>query len=62
MTMGQAVAGLITHELAAIVDQAIEDPTFDLESACKEREERLDAQARDLEEELVREREARLRR
>lgn len=71
MTMGQAVAGLINHELAAIVDEAIEGRTFDLELACKEREERLDAHARDLEErtaqlrraeELLREREARLRR
>lgn len=71
VTMGQAVASLITHELATVVDDATGDRTFDLEAASKERTDRLDARERDLEEraaqlrraeDLLRERETKLRR
>lgn len=56
MTMGQAVAELITHELATVVDEAPEG-VFDLQSALQERVDRLDARQRQLDE-----REAQLRR
>jgi hypothetical protein len=71
VTMGQAVAGLITHELATIVDEGTGDRTFDLEAASKERADRLDVRECELEdraarlrkaEERLREREVRLTR
>jgi hypothetical protein len=71
VTMGQGVAGLITQELDAVIDEAPDVSVFDLAQAAKERADRLDAQERELEdrveqlrraEELLREREARLRR
>ncbi|MEX0796559.1 MAG: SEC-C domain-containing protein [Acidimicrobiia bacterium] len=70
LTMGQAVAALISHELATIVDEALED-VFDLQRASQERADRLNARERGLEdraeqlrrvEGLLREREARLMR
>jgi hypothetical protein len=70
ITMGQAVAGLISHELATVVDEAPES-AFDLHWASQEWVDRLDARERELEdkaaqlrrvEDLVREREARLQR
>ena len=71
VTMGQAVAGLITHELATVIDGASDGPLFDLERVSQERTERLDARARELEdragqlrraEELLQERKERFRR
>jgi uncharacterized protein YecA (UPF0149 family) len=70
MTMGQAVAGLISHELATVVDEAPES-AFDLQRASEERADRLEAWERELDdraaqlrrvEDLLREREARLQR
>jgi uncharacterized protein YecA (UPF0149 family) len=70
ITMGQAVAGLISHELATVVDEAPES-VFDIQRASQERADRLDARERQLDdkaaqlrrvEDLVRERETRLRR
>jgi preprotein translocase subunit SecA len=69
LTMGQAIADLIGHELATIVG---ETPTrvFNLQSAVEDRAGRLDARERELDERdnqlrsteaLLREREARLR-
>ena len=69
LTMGQAVAVLVGHELATVVDEAF-DRVFDLRSAMEDRAERLDVRERELDEretqlrraeELLREREARLR-
>ena len=37
VTMGQAVAGLISHELATVVDEAPES-AFDLQRASQERQ------------------------
>ncbi|HEY7468551.1 MAG TPA: SEC-C metal-binding domain-containing protein [Acidimicrobiia bacterium] len=71
VTMGQAVASLISHELATVIDEGTWGHAFDLQAASKQRAERLDARERDLEErfaqlrraeDLVREREAKLRR
>lgn len=70
-TMGQGVAGLITHELASVVDEASEWPVFDVEQAARERSARLDSRERELDdrvaqlrrtEELLRGREGRLQR
>ncbi|HEX6299605.1 MAG TPA: SEC-C metal-binding domain-containing protein [Acidimicrobiia bacterium] len=70
VTMGQAVAGLISHELAAVVDEAPER-AFDLQRASQERADRLEAWERELDdrasqlrriEHLLRDREARLQR
>lgn len=69
LTMGQAIAALIGHELATVVDEAPES-VFDLESALEDRAERLDVRERELKErenqlrktdDLLRELEARLR-
>lgn len=69
VTMGQAVAGLISHELATVVGHAPEGPVFDHERTSRERSEQLAERERDLTaraaqlqraEELLREREARL--
>lgn len=62
VTMGQGVAGLITQELATVIDEASDGSVFDLARAAKERE--LDNRVEQLQraEELLREREARLRR
>jgi uncharacterized protein YecA (UPF0149 family) len=71
MTMGQAVAGLITHELATVVDEASEGVVFDLDQASQDRADRLNAREQELgnqvallhqAEELLMEREERLRR
>jgi hypothetical protein len=71
VTMGQAVAVLIGHELATVVNEAHRDGSFDLQAASQERADRLDARERDVgqrveqlrrAEELLREREGRLRR
>lgn len=70
ITMGQAVAGLISHELATVVDEAPEN-AFDLQRASHERADRLEAWERKLDdreaqlrriEHLLRERENRLQR
>lgn len=70
VTMGQAVAGLISHELATVVDEALKN-AFDLQRAFQERELRLEARERELEdratqlrriEHLLRGREDRLQR
>lgn len=69
LTMGQAIAGLVGHELATVVDEAPER-VFDLQSALEERAGRLDVRERELDEresrlrraeDLLRDREARLR-
>lgn len=69
LTMGQAVAVLVGHELATVVDEA-PDRVFDLQSAMEDRADRLDDRERELDErenrlrraeDLLREREARLR-
>lgn len=71
MTMGRAVAGLITYELATVVDDVSGDRAFDLEQATQERADRLNTRERELDdraaqirraEELLREREGRLQR
>jgi hypothetical protein len=68
LTMGHAVAGLISHELAAVVDESPEN-SFDLQQASQERAARLEAWQRELVdraaqlrriEHLLRERESRL--
>jgi hypothetical protein len=70
ITMGQAVADLISYELATVIDGAPES-AFDLQRASEEWVDRLDARERELEdraaqlrrvEDLVRGREARLQR
>jgi uncharacterized protein YecA (UPF0149 family) len=70
VTMGQAVACLISHELATVIDEASE-AVFDLQRASQERADRLNGRERELEdraeqlrrvEALLRERETRLRR
>jgi hypothetical protein len=70
LTMGQAVAGLLSHELATVVDD-VPKSVFDLQRASKERASRLDAHERELDyraaqlcrvEGLLRSREARLQR
>jgi len=70
VTMGQAVAGLISHELATVVDESPEN-AFDLQRASQERADRLEAWERELDdraaqlrriEHLLREREDRLQR
>jgi hypothetical protein len=69
LTMGQAVAALISHELGTIVDEAPED-LFDLQRRTQERAYGLDARERQLDEReaqlrrvenLLKEREARLK-
>lgn len=69
ITMGQAVAGLISHELATVVGDAPDGHVFDLEGASRQRMEQFDNRERELSdraaqllktEELLREREARL--
>jgi preprotein translocase subunit SecA len=69
LTMGQAVAGLIGHELGTVVGDVAEGRAFDVEQASRERKEQLDLRERDLSdraaqlrrtEELLREREARM--
>ena len=69
LTMGQAIAVLVGHELATVVGEAL-DRVFDLQSALEQRASRLDARERELDErenrlrraeDLLREREARLR-
>jgi uncharacterized protein YecA (UPF0149 family) len=69
LTMGQAIADLIGHELATVVDEAPER-VFDLQSALEDWAERFDDRERELDdrenrlrraEDLLREREARLR-
>lgn len=47
LTMGQAVAALIGHELATIVDEARED-VFGFQRTSQERVEQLDAREREL--------------
>jgi hypothetical protein len=47
LTMGQAVAGLISHELATVVDESPEN-SFDLQQASQERADRLQAWQREL--------------
>jgi uncharacterized protein YecA (UPF0149 family) len=68
-TMGQAIAVLMDHELATVVDEA-PDRVFDLQTALEERADRLDVRERGLDErenqlrraeDLLRGREARLR-
>ncbi len=70
VTMGQAVAGLISHELATVVDDSPEN-AFDLQRASQERADRLAAWQCELDdraaqlrriEHLLREREGRLQR
>lgn len=70
ITMGHAVAGLISHELATVVNEAPRS-VFDLQRASQERANRLEARERELDdkaaqlrrvEDLMREREARLQR
>lgn len=70
VTMGQAVAGLISHELATVVDESPEN-AFDLQQASQERADRLEAWERELDdraaqlrriEHLLREREGRVQR
>ncbi len=69
LTMGQAVAGLISHELATVVGDASGSHVFERERASRERTEQLDERERELTarttqlrrtEELLQEREARL--
>lgn len=69
VTMGQAIAVLMDHELATVVGEA-PDRVFDLQTALGERADRLDVRERGLDErenqlrraeDLLREREARLR-
>jgi len=69
LTMGQAVAGLISHELGSVVGVVAEGPAFDVELAMRERTEQLGLREWDLSdraaqlrktEELLREREERL--
>jgi uncharacterized protein YecA (UPF0149 family) len=70
ITMGQAVASLISHELATVVGETSES-AFDLQRASQKRATRLEAWERELDdrttqlrrvEDLLREREARLQR
>lgn len=70
LTMGQAVAGLLNHELATVVGEAPEG-VFDLQQASQDRANRLDTRELELDdrarqlrriEGLQREREARLQR
>ncbi len=70
VTMGQAVAILISHELAAVVDEPPEN-AFDVQRASQQRANRLEAWERELDdrasqlrriEHLLRDREARLQR
>jgi len=69
LTMGQAIAGLIGHELATVVDEA-PDRVFDLQSELEDRADRLDVRELELAERqtrlrraenLLRDRETRLR-
>ena len=69
LTMGQAIAVLIGHELASVVGET-PNRVFDLQWALEERASRLDDRERELDErenrlrrveDLLREREARLR-
>ena len=69
LTMGQAIAGLIDHELATVVGET-RDGVFDLQSSLDEWTIRLDVRERELDdresrlrraEDLLREREAWLR-
>jgi hypothetical protein len=71
VTMGEGVAVLISHELATVVGEGSDGAVFDLERAVQQRADQLDARAKELDdraaqlllsEELLREREARLRR
>ena len=48
VTMGQAIAGLITHELATVVGDASEGHLFDRERALRERADQLDNRERNL--------------
>lgn len=66
LTMGQAIADLIGHELATVVGET-PDRVFDLQSALEDRADRLDVRERELDErenqlrraeDLLREREA----
>jgi hypothetical protein len=70
VTMGQAVAALISHELVTVINEAPE-AVFGLQSASQDRADRLDARQRELDdrakqlrivEDLLSEREARLQR
>lgn len=70
VTMGQAVAGLISHELATVVAEGSEN-AFEPQRAFRGREDQLEARERELDdratqlwriEHLLREREDRLRR
>ena len=70
ITMGQAVASLISHELATVVDETPEN-AFDLQRTSQKRANRLEAWERELDdratqlqriEQLLREREDRLQR
>lgn len=70
LTMGQAVASIISYELATVVGEPVCD-LFDLERASQERMDQLAARERELDdraaqlrrvEDLLREREARLQR
>ena len=69
LTMGQAIAVLVGHELATVVGE-VPDRVFDLQSSLEDRADRLDVRERELDEretqlrraeDLLREREARLR-
>lgn len=71
LTMGQAIAGLIGHELSSVVGDVPENGLFDLERASQERMDQLVARERELDEraaqlrrveDRLREREARLQR
>jgi hypothetical protein len=48
VTMGQAVASLISHELATVIGDASECHVFDLQRASQERSDRQDAREREL--------------
>lgn len=69
LTMGQAIAVLVGHELATVVGEE-PDRVFELQSSLEDRADRLDVRERELDdrenrlrraEDLLREREARLR-
>jgi hypothetical protein len=71
LTMGQAIAGLIGHELGSVVGDAAENGLFVLKWASQERMDQLAARERELDdkaahlrriEQQVREREDRLQR
>jgi hypothetical protein len=69
LTMGQAVAAVISHELGSVAGDVAENGLFDLERASQERMDQLAARERELDdraaqlrrvEDLLREREIRL--